>query len=195
VVGDGRSTRERILDAAAALYAEVGPSRTRHRDIAERAGLSRPPVYKHVGDQEAIAAALLERELDRFHEELRAVLDRTEGVRDRFVDGLVFAVRHARGHPVLQRVIADDPNLVLPLLTTRAAPLLKGTIGVVAPYLAAAMERGEIRHVDPEVVAEWLTRLVLSIVLTPGVTARLDDPDELRRFVDELFTIGLAADG
>ena len=192
-MGQG-STRDRILDATAALYADRGPSRTLHRDIAEHAGVSRPTVYKHVGDQEAIARALLDRELDRFHAELRVVLDGAAGARERFVDGLVFSVTYAREHPVLQRVIADEPNLVLPLLTTRADPLLKETIGVVAPYLAEAIERGEIRQVDPEVIAEWLARMVLSMVITPGVTTRLDDRDELRRFVTELFTFGLDAD-
>ncbi len=189
-----RPIRDRVLDAAAELYAQLGPSRTLHRDIAERAGVSRPTVYKHVGDQETIARALLDRELDRFHGQLRSVLDDAGRARERFVEGVVFSVTYARGHPVLQRVIADDPNLVLPLLTTRADTLLKETIGVVAPYLADAMERGEIRRVDPEVIAEWLARVVLSMVITPGVATRLDEPDDLRRFVDELFTFGLAAD-
>lgn len=186
-------TRAAILDAAYACFAEAGPSRTLHRSIAERAQVSRPTVYKHVGDREAIAFALLERELERFYAALADVLEGASDVREQIVGGLVFSVIYAQDHPVLQRVLAEEPELVVPWLTTRAAPIIGQAVELARPYIVGAIERGELRAVDPDVAAEWLVRLAFSLILTPGVTLPLDEPGALRAFVDELFTVGLAA--
>jgi len=50
-------TRSRITAAAFALHAEIGPSQTTIRAIAERAGVQRHTVYAHFPDLEALYAA------------------------------------------------------------------------------------------------------------------------------------------
>lgn len=183
---------DRILDAAAACYVERGPSGTLHRTIAERAGVSRPTVYKYVGDQAAITRALLERELDRFFAAVAEVIAREVSVRDRFVEALAFTVAYAAGHDLFQRLLADQPEVVLPWLTTHSSPVIERAVDVASPQLARAVEHGELRRVDPRVAAEWIARLAISLITTPSVTADLTEPVRLRRFVDDLFTVGLA---
>ena len=46
-----RQTRESIVRATAELHAEVGPAATTVAEIARRAGVSRPTVYKHFPDE------------------------------------------------------------------------------------------------------------------------------------------------
>jgi AcrR family transcriptional regulator len=46
-----RQTHERIVRAAAELHGEVGPAATTVAEIARRAGVSRPTVYKHFPDE------------------------------------------------------------------------------------------------------------------------------------------------
>jgi AcrR family transcriptional regulator len=50
-------TRRRITEAAVALHEEVGPARTTITDIAERAGVTRPTVYKHFPDEVTLFTA------------------------------------------------------------------------------------------------------------------------------------------
>lgn len=45
------ATRQRIVEATAALHAEVGPSATTISAIAERAGVQRLTVYRHFPDE------------------------------------------------------------------------------------------------------------------------------------------------
>ena len=58
--------RARILDAATECLLEVGVTGRLHTQIAQRAGLSRPTVYKYVGDQSAILQAVFDREFEVF---------------------------------------------------------------------------------------------------------------------------------
>jgi AcrR family transcriptional regulator len=50
-------TRRRIAAATADLHEEVGPARTTIKEIAERAGVTRPTVYKHFPDEGSLFAA------------------------------------------------------------------------------------------------------------------------------------------
>ena len=50
-------TRRRIAAVTAGLHEEVGPARTTIKEIAERAGVTRPTVYKHFPDEGALFAA------------------------------------------------------------------------------------------------------------------------------------------
>ena len=52
-----RETRERIVEATAALHAEIGPARTTIADVARRAGVQRLTVYNHFPELRDLIAA------------------------------------------------------------------------------------------------------------------------------------------
>ncbi|MBO9524338.1 MAG: TetR/AcrR family transcriptional regulator [Nocardioidaceae bacterium] len=52
-------TRDRILDAALALFAEKGYEATSMREIAEQLGITKPALYYHFDSKEDIVRALL----------------------------------------------------------------------------------------------------------------------------------------
>jgi AcrR family transcriptional regulator len=54
---DEQRTRARIVDAAEALHAEVGPARATISAIAERADVTRATVYRHFPDDESLFLA------------------------------------------------------------------------------------------------------------------------------------------
>lgn len=54
---DEQRTRARIVDAAEALHAEVGPARATISAIAERADVTRATVYRHFPDDEFLFLA------------------------------------------------------------------------------------------------------------------------------------------
>lgn len=66
----GRATREAILDAAVALFGEVGYRGASLREISARAGLSHPGLLHHFPTKEALLLAVLER---REHHDWAAV--------------------------------------------------------------------------------------------------------------------------
>ncbi len=54
---DEQRTRSRIVDAAEALHAELGPARTTVSAIAQRADVTRATVYRHFPDDESLFLA------------------------------------------------------------------------------------------------------------------------------------------
>ncbi len=68
-------TRERLLDVAGALLAEVGIERISTNLICARAGVTPPALYRYFKDKYAVLTALGERLMDRQNTALYAWLD------------------------------------------------------------------------------------------------------------------------
>jgi AcrR family transcriptional regulator len=181
----------RILDAAMELYLERGRAETTLSAIAQRAGVSRPSVYKHLGDADDVAHALIDREVARFFDEVGPVLFAQPTLRERLVEGLAFTVEYARAHTLLQRMLELEPALVVTAFTLRADAVLRQAVALLSPELERAADDGEVVGIPPDVAAEWVARVAISLVLTPSVTRDLTDAAELRRYLESVLVGGL----
>lgn len=165
------------LDAAATCFARHGIGRTGVPDIARELGVSRTTVYRQVGTVEQAARLLLARELHRFLARLPSVLDGAVGA-ETITRLIAEVVRFARRHPVLAKVLDHEPELIGPFLIEDLAALVARVSGIATPLLERAMTTGLIRRQDPEVLAEFLVRTAVSLVLAPP-------PGDLDAFLDQ----------
>lgn len=76
--------RDLLLDAAAGLVAESDVEAVSMDAVAERAGVSRPLVYKHFSNRNEVLAALYRRESDLLHAELTAAVSAATTVEEMF---------------------------------------------------------------------------------------------------------------
>src|SRR3954470_13425971 len=71
---DARRNRERIIQAARELFAEIGPD-AQMDDLAARAGVGVGTVYRHFPTKEAVMGELLRQKLALFAAHAREALD------------------------------------------------------------------------------------------------------------------------
>lgn len=162
-------TDARILDAAFRAVATHGLARLTMDDVARLAGLSRQTVYRYFPSKDALIVALVEREEEAFIDGVRAANDRLDRLEDVMREAILFSLRTARDHPLLGRLLASEPEVLLPYLTTRGS-------GLVARARAVIEElAGGRADVDRELVhraADLAVRAIVSYVITPSD----DDP-------------------
>lgn len=171
------ATRERLLDVAGALLAEVGVERISTNLIAARAGVSPPALYRYFADKYAVLEALGRRLMARQNAVLErwvechaeggisamaahigALLADTAAV-TRAEPGAVWILRALHASPALAHVRLDSHRGVTDRLAAACAPFLSG----VAPELLwrrlrIAVEIGfaademlyEERRIDPD---------------------------------------------
>jgi AcrR family transcriptional regulator len=77
--------RERILTAAAALFAHNGVKATSIRDIAKRADANSQLIYHYFRDKRGLCQAVVGREAERIQALLQQAVDHTGSPRDRLV--------------------------------------------------------------------------------------------------------------
>lgn len=135
----------RVIAAARALLREGGFEALTVTEVARRAGVSRPTVYRRHADADALALAILYDDLDRVAVQGAPAVPDTLPIADQLV-GLV--------RPILDHYL-DDPALsarLLLLVMARDAdptdPLtaqLMGFLGEVGRRVGMAVGRGELR--------------------------------------------------
>jgi len=117
-------TRRRIVDAAVALHASVGPARTSIAAIAERAGVQRQTVYAHFPSEAALFRACsshwaslhpfpeVESLAENPDERLRAALDAVYAWYERVEQDIAIFRRDASLHPLdAELMAAEDARL------------------------------------------------------------------------------------
>ena len=173
---------ERILDAALEQFQSVGLRRSSMEDVARRAGLSRVTIYRRFPQKDRLLEALLLRECRRLLGDMRALMLPLATQEQRIVEGFSFALRTMRGHPLLQRLMAIEPENLLPVMTLQAGPVVAIVSGFIAQQIRDAQRRGEVPAYDPRPVAEILTRIAQSLILTPQGGVPLDSERQARAF-------------
>lgn len=168
----------RILDAAYARMLEHGLRRLTVDDVARQAGLSRITVYRRFSRKGDLIQGVIMRELHRFLRAFEQAVGPLPTMADRVTEGFAVTLRLVRGHPLLSRLLATEPELILPHLTLEAGAYL----AVARQYLAAHLDAPDLVTPDAEAVAEMFIRIALSFVLTPDSAIPLDSDDETRAY-------------
>ncbi|WP_405697349.1 TetR/AcrR family transcriptional regulator [Streptomyces sp. NBC_01185] len=112
-------TRERILTAAAHVFAEYGYAAGTTNRIAERARMSIGSLYQYFPNKDAVLAELLVRHLDRSTWTEADQLDLSAGGLETMVRTLVRdAIDNHRDDPQLLRIMIEEATLSQELLDT-----------------------------------------------------------------------------
>jgi AcrR family transcriptional regulator len=148
----------RILDAAAEVFVRKGVGATSMGDVATAAGCSRATLYRYFEDRDALRRAFVHRETRRIGAQIGAAVAAERNPDRRVVDAVLLAVRAVRDRPTLHAWFASANADI-----TRD---LVGSSEVIAGLSAGFLgDPG-----DPEVAlrGEWLVRVILSLLATPG---------------------------
>lgn len=175
-------TVRQILDAAVATFAKLGIRRTTMEDIARAAKLGRATVYRRFPQKGDLVRAALLHELRRFLAELDGRIAGAPTVRERLVEAFVAGVSGIRAHPLLSRLLATEPQDVLPYLTVDGGPIVAVARAYLAEHIRAGVAAGEVSVPDPDRTAEIMARIAHSLVLTPDGSLPTADDRPTRDF-------------
>jgi AcrR family transcriptional regulator len=182
----------RILDAAERCIRRYGIRRTSMAEVARTAGFSRAWLYRHFPDKESLVSAVLLRTDEAFWRAARARIDGEPTLVAQVVEAVAFARAQAPSELFLG-LMETEPDTATPMLASGLRLQLPAMSRFWQPYVEAARERGEVRtDLDAAPAAEWIFRMVLSVVTIPGESFDPDDPDALLAFFAEHLVRGLA---
>lgn len=182
--------REAILAAALTCFGRRGLAKTSLEDVAREAGVSRATVYRYFPEgREQVVSETITWEVARFWRRLADEVAAEPDLAAKLRRGLVFGHHAIAEHQLLQRVLRTEPELLLAELST-SGPLVVAVLrDAIADMLAGeSLPPG----VDTEEAADYLARLFLSVMGSPGLWD-LDDPDAVGRLVDTRFLAGILA--
>jgi AcrR family transcriptional regulator len=179
-----RPVRDRLLDAAEECLRQDGIRRTTMIGIAEAAGVSRTWLYEHFPDKQSILGAALVRLDETFWSDAHQRV----GSRRTFAAKVAEAIRIARTSelgPLALELKAREPAEFEEVMGQFLRDAVPGMALFWEAHLTTARDRGQLRaDLDVPTAAEWVLRVVVSLVTMPGDTVDPDDAPALTRYLD-----------
>lgn len=194
-----QNSKEKIIEAAVEVFFEKGFDAASIREIAEKAGLTKPMIYYHFKNKEDLYLGLLEENLALFCQQLELLLAAGSdpkatlcAIIDHFEQ--TFA-RGARVYNIIQREISGNGHYVA-LLTERYFSKISLQI---AQFMGRGQQQGFIRReLDPQLAEMSLVSILLLYFSQENVfqhMARFVGPhtfsrEAFRAHIFKLFTVG-----
>lgn len=159
-----------ILDAARACVQEFGVRRTTLTEVARRAGVSRPTVYRRWPDTGSLVAELLVRELRAI---VAATMPTAGSARTRLVEGVVAGAATIRSNPLFGKIFRTDTDLMLTYVFGRLGRNQRALIELFTAGIRDGHQDGSIRAGEPAQMATMLLLIAQSAVQSAGTVAPL----------------------
>ena len=166
---------DRILDAAASCVLAYGVDRVTLAEIARRAGVSRPTIYRRWPDTQALLAALL---TARIVGVLRDVPSQGRG-REALVERIVGVAERLRHDDVVMSVFHSAPELAMVYIAERLGTSQQILINAVAAELEVAQRDGSVRAGDPRQLAAMCLLITQSTIQSAQIVEPILDADAL----------------
>ena len=169
------SVEEKILDAAAECILAYGVERTTVTEIARRARVSRPTIYRRWPDIRWVIAELL---TNRIAGVLEEIPDRGVG-REALVERVVAVAEHLRRDEVVMSVIVNAPNLAMVYIAERLGASQKILVEALAEAITAAQDDGSVRQGDPRQMGAMCLLVTQSTIQSAQMVEALLDNEAL----------------
>jgi len=189
----GDDTRDRIIDAAQAIFARDGFVGAKMQEIADRVGIQRPSLFYHFKNKEALFVAAHEQVFARIEPVFRESLA---------PDGDPFAQLDRVSRAVLA-VMADEPDFARMVARTSVdrhpaavkivRTYLQPLVDLSVAFVRDGQRRGVFADIDPFffTLNSWGAALIYFIardLLAP--VAKPTDTKDLTRFTNALLQMG-----
>ena len=186
-----RGARERAIDAATELIAERGYAGTSVQAVADAVGIRKASLLHHFPSKEELRTAVLDAIVDRWREELPALLAEVPEGHRRFEALVGRLVSYFRESPHRARLVVreglDRPEDMRELLREHVSPWLT----LIAPSIREGQASGRLHPgVDPEAyVLNVIFMAIWAVAMEPVAPSALPPPRDADRAIAEMERI------
>lgn len=177
----------RIIDAAYELFLAFGLRRTTIEDIARKAGIRRPTLYRRFSDKDAIFQAVFLRESRRLNKQVWQQVSAVSPPEKMISRAFVVATRLVMKHPLTSRLISSEPELIIPYLTVKAGPLIDVGHVLTGGQAKKLQTQGYFADLDVDFLMEMMARLFISIITTPSSLISADNEEQIEKLANDFL--------
>ena len=191
--------RRHILDVATEVFAREGYAGARVDDIARRAGINKAMLYYHVGDKDALYAAVFIETMAEARKRLEAAAASVEGPEERFRSVVRAMARMANEHPhfaplMLREIASGGASLPDPVVAQ-----MRSVFQVLADVLGEGVKKKTFRNIDPYMTHMFIGGSLMVLLSGAPIRRRVRGaeaiadraPEDIAAYVADLLLGGL----
>ena len=160
---------DNILSAARDCYLKQGIAATGMKEVAEAAGLARSTVYRYFSTRDELLVSTIKVEMEALNHYIREKLKKYPDPADQLVEGLIVAIREIPQRPLLEVVFASADGGRARDVIWRSDVIVRFGEELMNHVVIPARQAGLLQDaVQPEILVEWVYRLLLSFLTLPS---------------------------
>jgi len=164
-----------ILLAARGCYIEHGIAATGMKEVARAAGVARSTVYRYFPGRDDLLVATVRGEMMDLNRYIRKELSTYPDPADQVVEGLILATKEIPRRPLLRAVFASDEDSRARRVVWSSDAIVSFGEELMSHVVEPALDAGLLQDaVPPEVLVEWVYRLLLSFLTLPSNWVKSD---------------------
>ena len=185
-----RSSLEwQILDAARRCLIQYSSTKASINDVARVAGVSRGSVYNYFPDRQALFTAVSELAVEMFAQQIERAMGPHDSFEEQISAAAVVVLQWADAERTSGLYSVEEEAIGL---TVGSAPLMRALMDVTKRSALEAQGREELRtDLDLDQAAEWVARILLSLLAVPSHTFDVSRPSEVKAFIRAHLVRGL----
>jgi len=158
-----------ILAAARRCYLAHGFSATGMKEVAASAGVARSTVYRYFPGRDELLVAVIKGEMEALNEQLRKKQARYHRPADLIVEGLILAIKEIPRRPLLRDIFASEEDSRARRVIWNSEVITSFGEELMAHVIGPAQQAGVLQDgVRPEILVEWVYRVLLSFLTLPS---------------------------
>lgn len=181
-----------VLDAARRCMLLYGSGKTNMNDVARIAGVSRASIYNNYADRDELinSVSLLGRKM--YFQDIAAAMEGGTSLEQRIGRAAIVTERWRAAIRSRRWGGVHDDDAAAVLLTIESAEPLKQLETLIQPYIVEAANSVEVRpDLDNDQAAEWIARVLISLIAHPPSTFDEDDDASVASFIMSFCVRGL----
>jgi len=183
---DASELATRICQAFLACIAGKGLRATSIDDVAREAGCGRATIYRVIpGGRVGLLVAAVDHSLSVIVDACASAVHGSTTIHEAVARSVRAAASTLSDSVALQRLLAEEPGAILPFLSFDGLTPVLLRVAQWSPMLFG----GFVNDAQAGDAGEWVARVVLGHLRTPGGPIDLTDLDHCRRLVDTFFII------
>jgi AcrR family transcriptional regulator len=164
-----------ILAAAKRCYLADGIAATGMKEVAASAGVARSTLYRYFPGRDELLVATIKDEMTDLNERIRKKIAQYQTPADLVVEGLIVAIKEIPRRPLLRAVFASEEDSRARRVVWSSNVIVSFGEELMDHVIRPAQEAGLLQDaVRPEVLVEWVYRLLLSFLTLPSNWVKTD---------------------
>lgn len=173
-----RLAEDRILNAAGEAFVKLGVAQTSMEDVAQFASCSRGTIYRYFKNRHELRLAYIVREAQRVHEKIREATDAIEDPAEAILEAMAVALAQVRGNPTLAPWFNAEAQGTTNLVVGSSETIFQLSAGYLSNLFEPAVNAGRLKKgLNREDAAEWITRIMMSLLTVRGPRLRTSDDE------------------
>jgi AcrR family transcriptional regulator len=164
-----------ILAAAKRCYLADGFEGTGMKEVAASAGVARSTLYRYFPGRDDLLVATVKREMEALNEKIRNKQANFHSPADLVVEGLILAIKEVPRRPLLRAVFASEQDSRPRRVVWSSDVIVSFGEELMDHVIRPARDAGILQDsVRPEILVEWVYRLLLSFLTLPSNWVKSD---------------------